>query len=157
MSQPKRGGRSSEVDEWARQYEEYTKNPPADGTILRAYGDDLARIDVEMVSGKAPFLYGRAYVPSIVGMPLGWYLQSVDAEKAFGWKCILLPKAREECIRRLGATKGVVSVKALRVIRKSQSGSSLLCEVAEFDNVRPSTTHEPAPMPATDGLPVAQS
>lgn len=127
-----KGGRSAEVEEWTKQYNDYLNNPPAAGTILRAYGDELARIDVDIENGKPPFLYGRAYVPCLVGSPLGWYLQSKDNASAYGWKCILLPKAREEAIRKLGLSDAVMVVKALKVVRMSQSGNSLLCEIAEF-------------------------
>lgn len=122
-----------EVKEWNSKYNEHLNNPPQPGTVLRACGDAvMARIDVDIEQGKPPFLYGRAYVPCVVGEPLGWYLQSKENTSAYGWKCILLPKAREEAIRRLGLEQPVMEVYALKVVRKSQSGNSLLCEIAEF-------------------------
>ncbi len=129
-----KGGRTEEVDQWNGQYSEYLNNPPQPGTILRAYGDDeMARIDIDIEKDKPPFLYGRAYVPCIVGQPLGWFLQSTDNNSAYGWKCILLPKAREEAIRRRGLSETMMTVYSLKVVRQSQSGNSLLCEIAEFD------------------------
>jgi hypothetical protein len=138
-----KGGRSPEVGEWSAKYNEYLNNPPVPGTILRAYGDgEMARIDVDIEQGKPPFLYGRAYVPCIVGSPLGWYLQARDNTSAYGWKCILLPKAREEAIRRLGLDQPVMVVYSLKVVRTSQSGNSLLCEIAEF-NAPPAPAVQP--------------
>jgi len=118
--------------EWSDQYQAHLDNPPADGTILKTLTQEPARLDIEIQQGKPPFLYGRAFVPCVVGEPVGWYLQPMDTKQAHGWKCILLPKAREECLRRCGLKETTIPVKSLRIIRKSKSGSSLLCEVAEY-------------------------
>jgi hypothetical protein len=123
---------AKDLTEWKQGYQSYLDNPPAEGSILRAYGGQMARLNVEVVEGKPPFVYGRAYVPSIAGAELGWFLQAVDAEQGHGWKCILLPKAREECLRRKGITEDVIQVKALKVVRYSQTKNSILCEVAEY-------------------------
>jgi hypothetical protein len=121
------------MPDWKDEWQKHTDNPPKPGEILRAYGEgSLARLDVELVDGKPPFVYGRVHVPCIVGHELGWFLQSIDSDQAHGWKCILLPKAREECLRRCGLTSATIAVKALRVVRASQTGNSLLCEVAEY-------------------------
>jgi hypothetical protein len=120
------------MPEWKDEWQKHTDNPPKPGDILRAYGGGPARLDVELVDGKPPFVYARVYVPCIVGHELGWFLQGIDSDQAHGWKCILLPKAREECLRKLGLKEPVISVKSLRVVRASQTGNSLLCEVAEY-------------------------
>jgi hypothetical protein len=118
---------------WSQDYEHFQKNPPKEGTILRAAGtDELARLDIELVDGAPPFIYGRAYVPCIVGTPVGWFLQSASKNDTFGLKCILMPKARDELTRKVGLNQTSIGVKALRVLRQSKSGSSLLCEVAEY-------------------------
>lgn len=118
--------------DWSDQYQNHLDNPPESGTVLSTLGDEPARLDIEIQDGKPPFLYGRAFVPCIVGEPVGWYLQPMGTKQAHGWKCILLPKAREECLRRCGLKNATVPVKSLRIVRKSKSGSSLLCEVAEY-------------------------
>lgn len=120
------------TDQWAKDYQNHSDNPPPEGTILRCYGGVDARLDLELVDGKPPFVYGRVYVPHIVGTALGWFLQPFDSDAAYGWKCILLPKAREEVLRKLGITEKRVRVKALRIVRYSRTGSSILCEVAEY-------------------------
>lgn len=118
---------------WKQQYEEATKNPPKAGDVLRTYDGTSARLTVELTEGRPPFIYGRAHVPHIVGQPIsGFVLQSVDTKSNFGWKCVLLPKAREEIMRRFASLPDVIPVKALKVIRASQTGQSLLCEVAEY-------------------------
>lgn len=123
----------ADIAKWTQDFEDHMKNPPKPGAILRAYGDGgIARLDVELVENKPPFVYGRAYVPCIVGHQLGWFLQSYDSTAAHGWKCILLPKAREDCLRRMGLKKLSIPVMALKVVRHSQTGNSLLCEVAEY-------------------------
>lgn len=120
------------TSEWSDQYQAHLDNPPEAGTVLQTLTSEPARLDIEIQEGKPPFLYGRAFVPCIVGEPVGWYLQPMGTKQAHGWKCILLPKAREECLRRCGLKDSTIPVKSLRIVRKSKSGSSLLCEVAEY-------------------------
>jgi len=117
---------------WAEEYQKLIAAPPDTGAVLTTIDGVAARLDLELVQGQAPFVYGRAFVPEIVGSRLDWFLQSVESKNTYGWKCILLPKARQECIRRLGITKSILPVKSLRVIRRSESGKSLLCEIAEY-------------------------
>lgn len=125
---------NTNLSEWNTKYGEYLNNPPEPGTVLRAFGEgELARIEIDIEQDKPPFLYGRAYVPCVVGQPLGWFLQSKENTTSYGWKCILLPKAREEAIRRRGLNEPMMTVYSLKVVRQSQSGQSLLCEIAEFD------------------------
>lgn len=120
------------LDEWSDKYQHTLDNAPEAGTILRAPGGEECRLDLELTAGKPPFVYGRAYVPSIAGQELGWFLQPVSCQNAFGLKCILLPKAREDLLRKKGLKSPTLSVKALRLVRWSQTKNSVLCEVAEF-------------------------
>ena len=128
----KKNAPNEKIQQWTNEYQNYLDNPPPPGTILRAYGDFDARLDLELHDGKPPFLYGRAYVPCIVGNPLGWFLQPFDSSAAYGWKCILLPKAREDALRRLGVKSNRLKVKALKIVRQSATGQALLCEVEEY-------------------------
>lgn len=118
--------------DWSEEYQKLIDNPPGPGAILTTADGSPVRLDRTLADGKPPFVYGRAYVPEIVGSMLGWFLQSNDGKKTHGWKCILLPKARQQCFRKLGMTNEILLVKSLRVVRKSQTGKSLLCEVAEY-------------------------
>lgn len=121
------------ADEWADKYQQFQENPPQTGDVLRCISEEEeVRLDVELHSGKAPFVYGRVYVPCIVGEPIGWYMHSTQSENAFGLKCILMPKAREELLRKKGIKNPIVGVKEIRVIKWSQSGNSILCEVSEY-------------------------
>ena len=121
------------VSNWTEQYQHFIDNPPQEGDILTTITSDApARLDLEFHEGKPPFVYGRAYVPCIVGEALGWFLQPVGCENAHGLKCILLPKAREELLRKRGVRNAIISVKSLRVVRWSQTKQSLLCEVADY-------------------------
>lgn len=138
------------TDQWAKDFQNYTDNPPAAGTVLRCYGGSDVRLDLELVDGKPPFLYGRMFVPHIVGQELGWFLQPHDSDAAYGWKCILLPKAREEAIRRLGITEKRLRVRALKIVRYSRTGQAVLCEVAEYCPIV--TTVFKAPDPKLDAI-----
>ena len=122
----------SEVQEWSERYNAVINNPPKEGDILSSASGEPAKLIVELNEGMPPFIYGRAYVPEIVGVDVQWYLQEGDMDSYHGWKCILMPRARAELIRKIGLTGDTVEVKSLRVVRPSQSGKSLLCEVAEY-------------------------
>ncbi len=123
---------------WSEEFETTQANPPKDGDIL--YPDEgKAILVVELTEGKPPFIYGRVFVPEIVGAKLGWFLQSSETQGFHGWKCILMPRARTELIRRYGISEEVIEVKSLKVVRLSQSGKSLLCEVHEYCEPEPET------------------
>lgn len=119
-------------ERWGDEYQSFLDNPPKPGDILKAFNDEPVRLEIEAKDGTEPFVYGRAYVPSVVGSELGWYLRSDSQETSYGWKCVLLPKAREDAIKRLGMREKTLYVKSLKIVRPSKSGKSLLCEVCEF-------------------------
>jgi len=122
--------------EWSAEYDTLINNPPKDGDILTASTVEAnVLLTVELKEDNPPFIYGRAYVPEIVGHPLGWYLLDPDCQNFHGWKCILLPQARTELIRKFGLQHETMEVRSLKVIRQSQSGKSLLCEVHEYCKV----------------------
>jgi len=122
--------------EWSAEYDALINEPPKDGDILTASTADAnVMLMVELKEDSPPFIYGRAYVPEIVGHPLGWYLLDPDCQNFHGWKCILLPQARTELIRKFGLQHETMEVRSLKVIRQSQSGKSLLCEVHEYCKV----------------------
>ena len=122
--------------EWSAEYDALINAPPKEGDILTASTLDAnVLLMVELKEDSPPFIYGRAYVPEIVGHPLGWFLLDTDSQSYHGWKCILLPRARTELIRKFGLQNESMEVRSLRVIRVSQSGKSLLCEVHEYCKV----------------------
>ena len=116
-------------EQWGVEYKKTLERLPDSGEILTTKDGSLAKLEFEINPGRVPFLYGLAYVPAEVGCELGWFLQS---EESFGWKCIILPKAREDCIKRYGL-QNPIYVKSLKVIRVSQTGRSLLCEINEYE------------------------
>ena len=118
-------------DQWATQFQGFIQNPPKTGDILRAVGGLDIKIRVDLIQGKPPFMYGLAYVPTLVGCELGWFCRNIDDPCTYGWKLIPLPKAQEQIIRKVGIV-GKVHVKALRIVRPSKKGKSFLVEVAEF-------------------------
>lgn len=119
--------------EWSEQFNAMVENAPADGSIATTIDGSLAKLTVEITDGAAPFIYGRIYVPEIVGVELGWYLQGAETETYHGWKCILMPRARTELIKKKGLDGDTVLVKSLRLVRKSKSGKSYLCEVEAYE------------------------
>ncbi len=119
--------------EWSVEFDHYMETPPLPGDILCAAGTDVnARLTVELKDGKPPFIYGRAYVPEIVGHVLGWFLQDTETPNFYGWKCILLPRARTDIVRKLGIQNDLLEVKSLVVVRYSRSKKAILCEVHEY-------------------------
>ena len=122
---------NAEFGTWIEEYEAVQQCPPKEGDILKP-ADGKAILVVELAEGSPPFIYGRVYVPETVGCEVGWFLQSSESQGFHGWKCILMPRARTELIRKFGVGAGVIEVVALKVVRLSKSGKSLLCEVHEY-------------------------
>jgi hypothetical protein len=132
-----------EQKEWAQKFGEIMKQTPAEGTILRPLESDAnAILVVELHEGSPPFVFGRAYVPEIVGEELGWFLHSSKSQGFHGWKCILMPRARTELFQRHGLESEIIEVKSLKVVRQSNSKKSLLCEVHEYVEVEKDETGE---------------
>jgi hypothetical protein len=130
---------SEDQKAWAQKFGETIKQTPAEGTILKPLESDAnAILVVELHEGSPPFVYGRAYVPEIVGQELGWFLHSSKSTGFHGWKCILMPRARSELFQRHGLADEIIEVKSLLVVRQSNSKKSLLCEVHEYVEVEES-------------------
>jgi hypothetical protein len=124
---------SEDNREWAQKFGETIKQTPSEGTILKPLESDAnAILVVELHEGSPPFVFGRAYVPEIVGQELGWFLHSSQSTGFHGWKCILMPRARAELFQRHGLENEIIEVKSLKVVRQSNSKKSLLCEVHEY-------------------------
>ncbi len=121
---------------WSKEYDTHVKNPPKEGDILTTPSSDtMVALVVELKEDNPPFIYGRAFVPEIVGASLGWFLQHDVDENFHGWMCIILPRARTELIRKFGLQNPTIYVKSLRMVRESQSGKALLCEIHEYGSV----------------------
>lgn len=121
------------IEKWAEDFETTVNNPPKEGDIITTIvSDEKGVLNISLMEGQEPFIYGKTFVPCIVGKPVGWFLQTSSSLKEKGLKCILLPNARNEVIRKFGVRSPTVEVKSLRVVRQSESKKSLLCEVAEF-------------------------
>jgi hypothetical protein len=121
----------SSLADWSEKYQKVLDTPPDTGDILTPIEGNAILI-VEAQEGKPPFIYGKAYVPEIPDVEPRWYLQSTDQRTQHGWKVILMAKARAGLIKRIGLSGGTVTVKSLRIVKQSQSGKSLLAEVAEY-------------------------
>ena len=122
----------SDVNEWSEKYSEITNNPPKEGDVLTTFSGNPAVLVVELKEGTPPFIYGRAYVPEIISEDVRWCLQEENTNSYHGWKCILMPRARSKLLRKVKLDSDTVNVNSLRVVRPSQSGKSLLCEISEF-------------------------
>lgn len=115
-----------------QKYTEVVSQPPAQGTILRTLSGEPAELTVKVDEGSPPFISVRAYISEVLDEKLGWYLREPGDDRNVGWRCILMTKARREVTKKCGIQDGVVRVKSLRMIRLSDSGKALLCEVAEY-------------------------
>lgn len=115
---------------WRESYQQTLDNPPMEGDTLKTKDGSPIRVHVELKEGQPPFLFARAYVPNIVGEEPGWFVRGMNDEARSGWMAILLPKSRSMLVNREGITKDVIQFAGeLRVVRKSRSGNSLLCEL----------------------------
>ena len=110
-----------------KKFEDAMNNPPTADSILNAFDDKPVRLNIQTEDGKAPFIYGRAYVYELLGEDIGWYVRDAEDDRQIGWKCVLMPQARRDFI-----AKGCPAVKSLKVVRPSESGKALLCEVNEY-------------------------
>lgn len=127
---------SESHEKWSNEYDSLINNPPKEGAILTTLeADAKVLLAVDLQEGSPPFIFGRAFVPEIVGAQVGWFAQSTASHNFHGWKCIMMPRARTELIRRFGLKNDTMEVASLRVIRMSKSGKSLLCEVNEYGDV----------------------
>ncbi len=118
--------------DWSKKYQSVLSIPPNTGDILITVDGSDAVLIVEKQDGKPPFIYGKAYVPEIPDIEPQWYLQSTDQKNKHGWKVILMANARTNLIKKIGLDGETVAVKSLRIVKQSQSGKSLLAEVAEY-------------------------
>lgn len=120
-------------DEWAKEYALVKETPPTNGDFLRTEDKQPIKLYVTMEAGKPPFIFGRAYVSSVIGNAPEWYMQSMgrDFSSYFGYKCILLPKSRDEVLARAGAVQ-FFGVKELQVVRPSIKKTALMVEVSEW-------------------------
>lgn len=124
----------SVIEDFRTEYDKIASVPPADDSILRPL-DPAGKvcITVDLQEGKEPFMYSQAFVPCVVGQPIGGWCARGDDDPNMGFKCILMTRARNEVLRRYPSIPEKVYVKALRVVKKSQSGKALLCEVHEWE------------------------
>lgn len=143
---------------WKKAYNSVTQQKPTPDSILRTFDGDRVRIRIDLREGKAPTLYAHAYVPCICGQEpevVAWYARGEGETSLTGLRCILLPQAAQAVIARNPDLPTNVFVKALRVIRTSESGKSLLVEVAEFDDPADEAPADEAPAdeaPAEDAF-----
>lgn len=135
----------ADMRKWRDKFQQTQESKPAPGTILRTFDGSPVRIRVDLVADQTPTMYAHAYVPCICGQPLetlNWQVRSINETSLSGLRCILLPQATAELIRRNPGLPSIVSVMAIRVIRTSTSGKSLLVEIADYGE---SISAEPVP------------
>lgn len=123
-----------ETEKWREEYDTVRKSMPTEGYILKSIDGSPCKVNIEYVTGKEPFMYGLAYLPQIVGAPVGWFARSINDRSSYGFKLILLPKAREMLLREFGVSETQVQVDGFKVIRSSTQGHSLLVELYRDKN-----------------------
>lgn len=124
-----------EKEDWLEEYNLLFKNPPIEGDYLYAYDSKgqkiLTRLTVSCVTGQDPFIFTRIGLPQIVGCNLSWQTESKFQLYAGGMKCVMLPRTRNALVARHGLFDRTLFVPGLQVIRISNRGTSLLCEVID--------------------------
>jgi len=121
-----------DLKDWSDKFSAVLANPPKEGDILAAI-DGQAVLVVEVSEGSPPFIYGKAYVPELPDIEPKWYLQNEGYKSPYGWKVVLMPRARAELIQKIGLSGSFVKVKSLKIVKQSQTGKSLLAEVNEYE------------------------
>ena len=105
-------------------FEELSKNIPEEGAILEGEERGIIRVfeDWKKQEDGSPsrILYCHAKIDS---KATGWYLHSKD----YGLKCMISLRSSH---RILEGDSGIF-VRTLRVLRKSNSGKSIICEAME--------------------------
>lgn len=118
------------ISEWRQAYDKVSNTPPINEYISAEQGP--IRMHMELHPGSPPFIFTRVYIRNIVGVKPAWFAQGDNQSNSFGWKVILLPKARDEVIRRFGVANSILRIKMLRIVKISESRRSLLAEVVEW-------------------------
>jgi hypothetical protein len=130
-------------EEWAEEYENILKNPPSEGDYLwtqdyKAGPDDndpdagRIRLEIELMSGKPPFIFARAYIPNIVGRRPNWYVYGMNDIVNHGWKVVLHPSSRDRAILKFGVKTKFIHCRKLLVLRQSLSGNCIVAEIDEW-------------------------
>lgn len=115
-------------NQWRKEFQKILNVPPV-GEYLGTEDGSPIKIEIECYSGKKPFMFTRAYVPQVVGGQLGWFAQRECDVSQYGWKVILMPKSRDEAVKRIGIDKPYGLVGTIRVLKMSETGQSMLGEV----------------------------
>jgi hypothetical protein len=113
-------------------YQEVVQTPPSAGDILTTIDGTPVVLNIQIESGKPPFIYGRAYFSETLDDTLGWYLRGADDSRSQGWRCVLMTNARKDALTKCKVENDQILVTSLKVIKKSASGNSLLCEVGAY-------------------------
>lgn len=121
------------IEEWRQEYTRLSANAPLD-TVLETDDGSPIRVEIELQLAKPPFLFTRAYIPNIVGARLGWFAQKKGDVNSHGWKLVLLPKSRDEAVKRYGIARNTIYVQRIKVIKMSGTQRSLLGEITEWND-----------------------
>jgi hypothetical protein len=131
------------IDDWKREFDEIQKNPPAPEDVILAedYKEGPTeqephkgriKLDIDLQVGRPPFIFARIFIPLTVGKRPAWYAQGLNNKVNYGWKAILHQRSRDQVIHKFGVTQSFITVKKLRVIRRSETGQSLVVEIEEW-------------------------
>lgn len=121
-----------QIAEWRREYDEFKNNPPDSNCYLDTIDKTPVKLEIECQQGDRIRIFARAYLPQVVGSEIDWFVRSITDNNWTGWKCVLMPRARNEVIQRFGIASAFVGVKSLKVVRRSKSEGSILCEIHEW-------------------------
>lgn len=120
------------VDEWRKRFDEVQRGLPELNAVLTTRDGTPAKLSVECRTGFEPLIFGRAYVPQIVGEEPRWVLQTMEETFSHGLKVILKYKDRNAVIKKEGLSRDAIPIKSLIVVGHAQTKSSVQAIIGEW-------------------------
>lgn len=115
-----------EYRERAERFQNLRKTKPGPGDILKVKAEGgKAPVIVQTNDDETNGKYRMFCNAAIDDEATGWFLTS----EGIGLKCLILPRSQDYLIGLNGGSTENLEVDQLRVVRESNQGTSLICEV----------------------------
>lgn len=105
--------------DWLKTYKEVSGTRPQIGANIRTMSGLPIRINIQLKTGRTPFLYAMLHVPCLIGQPIGWFARDIADNKNHGTKAILMPRARDLILThpRFNPDSTWIGVDEIRIVR----------------------------------------